>query len=123
MSTKTRTDVVNNALLMLKARSRGFDAKSYDVELVGDIYDGLHDRLQITNKIYWSDSDCVPIEAYGPISAVLAGTVIAEGNDYGLDDTTQAKIRFNHDKGTGEINEIRTVNKVPNGEPTPANYF
>lgn len=123
MATKTRTDVINNALLMLKARSRGFDAKSFDVELVGDIYDGLHERLQITNDIYWTSSDCVPIEAYGPISAVLAGEVLASGSDYGLDDTTQAKIRANHDKGTGEINDIRTSNFVPDGEPTPANYF
>ncbi len=120
--TKTRIDVINSALLMLKACSRGFDAKSFDVELVGDIYDGLHTRLEITNKIYWS-INCVPIESFGPISAILAGTVLAEGNDFGLDDTTQAKIRGNHDKGTAEINEIRTSGFVPNGEPTPAQYF
>lgn len=121
--TATRTDVITNALRIMGVANAGFDPASEDIALVGQVYDGLHKRLRIRNKIWWSNSDCVPDEAFGPISGILSGTVVTESSDYGLSPQRKVEVQLAHDKGTRDLTEIRTAGKIPNGERTTANYF
>ncbi len=101
--TATRTEVVTNALRVLKVVNSGMDASADDFELVAKVYDGLHTRLSITGKIWWPESDCVPDEVYGPISSILAAIVVAESSDFGLDPNEKAEVQFAHDKGLIDI--------------------
>ena len=117
----TRAEIIEGSGKQLDASSVGIALSGEDFNLIGDVYDGLHERYLILNKIYWSDSNCVPLESKGLITAILSGTVITEDSDFGLSDQEIQKITLMQDRA--ELTLMNIVNDVPTGESVKTDYF
>jgi len=121
--TATRQDVITNSLRIMGVVNAGFDESAEDTALVGKVYDGLHARLRQLNRIWWHDNDCVPDEAFGSISGILAGTIITESADYGLSPQKRADVYAAFDKGTFDINDMINAGNIPSGERVKPEWF
>lgn len=117
----TRREIVDRSGRQLKASSVGIDLGAEDFELIANVYDGLHERLLHKNKIYWADSDCVPLEAEGLIVSMVSGTTITEDSDFGLSDPEIQKITLMEDRARLSLQELK--NDIPTGEQAKACYF
>lgn len=110
----TRAEIIEGSGIQLDASSVGIALSGEDFNIIARVYDGLHERYLILNKIYWSDSDCVPIESEGLITAILSGTVITESSDFGLSDQEIQKITLMQDQAERTLREI--MKDIPTGE-------
>lgn len=117
----TRKETIDRSARQLAAVGIGETLSPEDFDIIATVYDGLHERLLQLNKIYWSDSDCVPLEAEGLIVSILSGTVITEDNDFGLANDEIQKITLMQDRS--EIMLKQLMSDIPTGEVVKACYF
>lgn len=72
MSTKTRDQLVDDALRKLMVVGAGQSPDSEDQELVDGKVDALIDQLQADQLCQITDDEAIPGELFDPISALLA---------------------------------------------------
>ncbi len=111
---RTRKQIIDQCSRMLSVVGVGENIAPGDFNIIADTYDGLHERMLQNNNIYWSDSNCVPIESAGLMVAILSGTVVTEDSDFGLADDEILKITSMQERAKGELNKL--INDSPSGE-------
>ena len=114
MAEVTRAEMIARSARQLSVVGVGENASADDATIIGNVYDGLHERMLQMNELYWSDNNCVPMEAAGLMVGILSGTVVTEDSDFGLADDEIQKLISMQDRAERELRKI--INSAPSGE-------
>jgi hypothetical protein len=110
--TKTRNDLVNQALSNLGKLAAGQTADAEDFDAVDSHVDGTLSRLAIRDIATVTDDDAIPVEWFDPIAVIVADDAAPEFGSIGIPrkpgapdpvDVAEATLReLNRGKPTGE---------------------
>lgn len=117
--TKTRNDLVNQALRNLGILAAGQTADTEDFEAVDDHVDGTLAQLAVRDIVTIVDDDDIPIEWMEALSVVLADAAAIEFGQAGIPTSPEKP----NPVGDAEA-LLREMNRGrPTGEPQRGEYF
>jgi hypothetical protein len=116
--TKTRNDLVNQALSNLGKLAAGQTADAEDFDAVDSHVDGTLSRLAIRDIATVTDDDAIPVEWFDPIAMIVADDAAPEFGMAGVPSTGQEPPVLAAENMLRELNRGK-----PTGEHQHTEYF